>query len=241
MLKLTRRVLLFAAIFCSTAQAALIHPVLTLGWGSDTTDVNTSQAITIFAPFQNYYYQHTNDTETVGSVFLGAELPFLNKWAWQLGAAYYQNITPFNPTGVVYQFADFDYGNLTYNYSLKSQRYLIQTKLLYAINDIIHPYITGGAGEAVNKSYSYYELPVSSADVPMQETFANKTVHSFTYSLGLGLELAVNEHLRFGVGYNYVNLGRAGLGVAPSQDSTDTLKLNNLNTNEFMMTLSLVG
>jgi opacity protein-like surface antigen len=238
---LTRWVFLFVALFCSTAQAALIHPVLTFGFGSDTTNVNTSQNLTLIAPFQNYYYQHATDTETIGSVFLGAELPFLDKFAWQLGAAYYQNITPFNPTGTVYQFADFNYGNLTYNYSLQSRRYIIQTKLLYAFNDIFHPYITGGAGEAVNRSYSYYELPVTSADVGMQETFANKTVHSFTYSLGLGLEMNMNEHLRVGIGYNYVNLGNSGLGTIPDQDSTDTLKLNNLNTNEFMLQLSLVG
>ncbi|MES2218256.1 MAG: outer membrane beta-barrel protein [Pseudomonadota bacterium] len=241
MRKLTCSACLLIALFSATTYAVNIHPVVTLGWGSDTTDVNLSQNITLFAPFENYYYQHSTDTETIGSIFLGAELPFMNKWAWQLGAAYYQNITPFNPTGTVYQFADMDFGNLTYNFNVQSRRYILQTKLLYAVNEWFHPYITGGAGEAVNKSYSYTEIGVTSADVAMQATFANKTYHAFTYSLGLGFELVANEHIRFGFGYNYVNLGRAGLGTIPNQDSNQTLTLNNLNTNEFMMQLSYVG
>jgi opacity protein-like surface antigen len=233
---------LLTAMLSTISHAALpLHPVLAIGWGSDTTDVNVSQNITLLAPFQNTYYAHTNDTQTVANVFLGAELPFLNKWAWQLGAAYFQNITPFNPTGTVYQFADLDYGNLTYNFNVQSRRYLIQTKLLYAITNTIHPYLLAGAGEAINRSYSYSEIPVSSADVPMQATFANKTVHAFTYTFGLGFELDLTDHLRYGFGYNYVNLGHAGLGVIPDQDSTDTIKLNNLNTSEFMMQLSYVG
>jgi opacity protein-like surface antigen len=232
---------LLIGLLSTTAQAVVIHPVATVGFGSDTTDMNLSQTITLFAPFQNTYYGHFNDTETIGSLFLGAEIPFMNKWAWQLGAAYYQNLTPFQPTGLINQFGDPLYGNLNYNFNIQSRRYVFQTKLLYSVYDIWHPYVTGSAGEAVNRSYSYTEIPVTSADVPMQATFANKTVRSFTYSLGLGVEVDVSTHLRLGLGYSFVNLGRAGLGVIPQQDSTTTLKLNSLNTNEFMMQLSYIG
>lgn len=240
MRNLTYLTCLFIGLF-STATYAAIHPVVSLGWGSDTTDVNISENITLLAPYQNSYVGHQNDTETIANIFLGAEIPFLNNWAWQIGASYYQNITPFQPTGLIYQFADPDYANLNYNFNIKNRRYLLESKLLFSVNDFFYPYITGGVGEAVNQAYSYTEIPVSSADVPMQETFANKTVHSFTYTVGLGFEISVAPHVRFGFGYNFVNLGRAGLGVTPNQDSTDTLKFNNLNTNEFMMHLSYIG
>lgn len=228
-------------LFTASANALSIHPVATVGLGSDTTNMNLSKNITLFAPFSNTYYGHFNDTETVASVFLGAELALPKNFAWQLGAAYYQSISPFQPTGIINQFGDPLYGNLNYSFNIKSHRYLLQTKILYTVYDIVHPYLSGGIGEAVNDSYSYIETPVTSADVPMQETFANRNIRSFTYSVGLGFEVDLTPHTRVGVGYNFANLGRAGLGLIPQQESSTTLKFNTLNTNEFMMQFSYVG
>ena len=232
---------LLLGLICSAAQALSIHPVVTLGLGSDSTTDRTSQNITLFAPFQNTYYGNYNDIQTIGNVFLGGEIQFMDKWAWQLGASYYQNITPFTPNGTVYQFADVNFGNLNYNFNVQSRRYLAETKLLYAFNEKFHPYVQGGIGRANNRSYGYTEVPITSADVPMQTAFANKTVNSFTYSVGLGLEMDMTKNLRFGIGYNYVKLGSAGLGVVSGQESTDTIKLNNFNTNEVMLHFSYVG
>jgi opacity protein-like surface antigen len=228
------------SLFALTTQAA-IRPVVTLGLGGDSTDLNINQNITVFAPFQNTYVGHHNDTESVGSLFIGAEIPFLNNFAWQLGAAYYQTINPFQPTGVVEQFGDPLFANLNYYFNITSRRYLFQTKLLYTLREYFHPYITGAVGEAVNHSYDYTETGVTSFDVGMGSPFANKTVRSFTYAGGLGIDIDVNAHMRFGVGYEFTNLGHAGLGTSPIQDGNERLKINNLNTNEFMMQLSYIG
>jgi hypothetical protein len=202
--------------------------------------MNTSQNLTILAPFQNTYLGHTNDTESMESLFLGAQVTLPKNFEWQLGAAYYQNITPFMPYGTVYQFGDPLFGNLNYTYNIESRRYLFQTKFLYSIMKFIHPFVSGAAGVAVNKSFSYTEIPVTSADVPMLQPFADKTYRAFAWSVGAGLEMDVHDHARFGVGYSYSHLGKAGLGVAPLQDSNNTLILNGLTANEFYLQLSYI-
>jgi opacity protein-like surface antigen len=239
MRKLTRSVSLLACLFTLYAHAET-HPMMSVSTGATSTDMNTSQSITILAPFQNTYLGHVNDTESMGSLFLGAQVTLPKNWEWQLGAAYYQNIVPFMPCGTVYQFGDPLFGNFNYTYSIESRRYLFQTKILYSIMKFIHPYLSGAAGVAVNKSFSYTEVPVSSADVPMLAPFANKTYRAFAWSVGAGLEMDVHEHARFGVGYSYSHLGNAGLGVAPLQDSNTTLVLNNLTANEFFLQLSYI-
>jgi opacity protein-like surface antigen len=239
MRKLNYSPLLFLTLFASIANAS-IYPIVTVGMGSDTTDVNINKTITILAPFQNNWYGRTNDTETVGSLFVGAEAALPKNFAWQLGAAYYRSDN-FLPYGIINQFDDPTFANLNYTFNLQSQRLMLQSKLLYSFRTIYHPYLSGGIGEAINKSYGYSEVGVTSADVGMQTPFGNKTVHSLTYSFGLGLDIDIGPHMRFGLGYNFVNLGRAGLGIAPLQDSTDTLKFISLDTSEVMIQLSYVG
>jgi opacity protein-like surface antigen len=233
---------LLGLLACSAfiATHAAIRPMLSVGVGAAATDMNTSQSLTILAPFQNTYLGHTNDTESMGSLFLGAQITLPKNFEWQLGAAYYQSIVPFAPYGTVYQFGDPLFGNLNYTYNIESRRYLFQTKFLYSIMQFIHPYLSGAAGVAVNKSYSYSEIPVTSADVPMLGPFADKTYRAFAWSVGAGLEMDVHEHARFGVGYSYSHLGNAGLGIAPLQDSNDKLVLNNLTANEFFLQLSYI-
>ncbi len=229
-----------ASMIFSTCAHAQIHPVVSVGIGADDTNFSLNKTITILAPFQNIYYENNSDTQTVGTLFIGAEIPLVANIAWQLGVAYNQS-TDFAPYGAIDQFANPFFDNLTYNFHIRSQRYLLQSKLLYTFKEYFHPYLIGSVGESVNRSYGYSETGVTSADVGMLLAFTNKTYHSFTYTAGLGLDIDAGPHMRFGVGYSYMNLARAGLGVAPLQDSTDTLKFKNLDTNELQMQLSYIG
>jgi opacity protein-like surface antigen len=229
-----------ASILFSTCANAEIHPVVSVGIGADDTNLSLNKTITILAPFQNTYYENNSDTQTAGTLFVGAEMPLVANIAWQLGVAYNQS-TDFVPYGSIDQFANPLFDNLTFNFNIRSQRYLLQSKLLYTFSGYFHPYLIGSVGESVNRSSGYSETGVTSADVGMQLVFANKTYHTFTYAAGLGLDIDVGPHMRFGVGYSYMNLGRAGLGVSPLQDSTDTLKFKNMDTNELQMQLSYIG
>lgn len=222
-----------------TAWASL-HPLATLSIGADSPNTHLNQNITIISPYQNSYLSGGSNTQLMAGLFLGAETSLLTNLLGQLGVSYYSN-NPYTIKGSVYQFADPTMNNLAYQYHIESQRFLIEAKILTTLQQQYHPYVTLGAGTAINKTYQYTETPVNTDDVPMSQGFTNRTYHSFAYQLGLGLEKDFTSHFRCGGGYRYINLGTAGLGTTPLQDGNQTIKFNHLHVNEFLLQLSYIG
>lgn len=226
----------------SSMLVAETHPMMSLTLGGDRANLpQTTADVTFIPPFYNSYNGSNHyDTEMLGGLFVGAESDLPANWAWQYGVSYYQN-SAFQVHGVVDQFGDPAYANLNYYYQIQSKRYLIETKILYAIKKVYHPYIDLGVGESVNKTYNYLEEGVTSADVPMSQPFANKTTHNFTYLAGVGIDVDLFQHVRLGAGYRYVGLGKAGLNTTPLQVDTNTINNHVIRTNEFFMQLSLIA
>jgi opacity protein-like surface antigen len=223
-----------------TSFATTLHPVVTLSTGFARANVYSSKLIN-FDPFQNAYIGTNHfDTETDSGLFVGAEMDFLQNWAWQLGLSYFQN-EGFQESGNVYQFADPAFNNLTYQYQISSRRISIETKISRAFREIWHPYFSLSFGRACNKSYQYTETPVTSADVPMLVPFANNTAHTWAYSLGVGLDVNIAANWRLGAGYRFVNLGSASLGTTPLQSGTETISNDPIHTNELLAQISYVG
>ena len=221
-------------------SSASIRPIVTLSLGADSADVHMTKTITMIAPFQNSYIgSKDHDGEVVGGIFLGGEMGFLENWAVQLGLSYFQSTL--HPTGHVLQFADPAYDNFIYRYKIQSHRFLVESKLSHAFREIWHPYATVGLGNVTNRTHSYEETPIDSTDVPMTEAFGDHTTNSFTYAAGLGVDVDIEQHLRFGLGYRFVDLGKASLGVTPLQDSMTTISHSHLHTNEFLAQLTFVG
>ena len=212
-------------------------PIVSIGFGADSINRHLNQNITIISPYQNTYNSGGNDLQPVGSLFVGIESSFFQSYFGQLGVGYYQD-QAFTITGSIYQFTDPSLNNLAYQYHLKNRRLLLETKLLSTFQEIFHPYITAGIGEGLNQAYQYQEIPVDTDSVPMSIGFSNRTYHTFTYQVGLGLDVDITKNTRFGAGYRYLDLGRAGLGTTPLQDGNQTIKYNHLHANEFLMQLS---
>jgi opacity protein-like surface antigen len=235
---MTLKKLLPLCLLAPLIAHAQIHPVIGVGAGADRANLNLSQNITIFAPFQNAYLSGlTNDTEQFGGVFVGLESEFYPAWMWQTDLSFYQT-SSLNASGDVLQFTDPAFDNFRFNFQIQSRRYLVESKLMHIVREHYYPYLTLGLGEAVNKAYGYKETPFSSADVPMGEPFGNHTLHSFTYQVGLGIDMDVYPHVRLGLGYRFVNLGRAALSPSPLQDGPEILSFNNLYTNELLAQLT---
>jgi opacity protein-like surface antigen len=226
--------------FIPTVAWTSSRPVLSLSLGGDLIKEHLNKNITIISPFQNTYTSGGNDLEPVAGVFLGLETELYKNFQGQFGFSYYQNRT-FNFTGSVYQFATPSMNNLAYHYQLSSQRFMAETKLLSTYKKHYHPYLTAGLGEAINQAYQYHEVPVSTADVPMSQGFNNRTHQTFTYQLGLGLDIDLNSHVCLGAGYRFLDLGKAGLGPTPLQEGNQTISYDHLYVNEFLMQLSFKG
>jgi opacity protein-like surface antigen len=230
-----------AALAPTVLFAVTPRPIVTFSLGSDRTNVFSSKSITLIPPFQNAYVGTNHyDTEAVMGLFVGAEAQFLQDWAYQLGLSYFQT-SALTENGNVYQFSDPAFNNLMYQYQIQSRRVSVETKVSHAFRQIWHPYVTAGLGEAFNKAYGYSESPITSDAVPMTQAFGSHSSRSFTYSVGLGIDVDLQEHLRVGVGYRFVDLGNARLGTTPLQSDNSTISNTHLHTNEFLAQFSYVG
>ncbi len=219
---------------------ASVRPVASLSAGVDVVNIHMTQNITILAPFQNSYVANTRIEDFVGGLFVGFETPLFSQVLGQLGVSYYEN-SGYLAQGIVYQFTDPAMGNLFYQYSIQSQRLLLEGKLLTTCHQKYHPFINVGLGRTKNTASDYIETPVVSTSVPMTPGFGNNTSYSFTYLIGAGIEMDIDPHTRLGLMYRYVNLGKANLGTTPLQESTTTLSNNPLYTNEVMLQLTYLG
>lgn len=232
-------VLCLCACFYPLESSAWYRPMLSLALGADAVNTHLNQNLTIIAPFQNSYLSGGANFQPVAGLFVGMET-MLHNFLTQLGVSYYQN-KAYLITGSVYQFADPTLNNLSYQYHIESQRVLVETKVLSTIKQRFHPYFSAGVGEALNQAYQYIETPVSTDDVAMAQGFNNRTYHSFTYQVGLGVEADLTAHWRGGVGYRFIDLGAAGLGATPLQEGSQTIKYNHLHVNELLLQLSYLG
>lgn len=236
--KISKYVIVFF-IFSNLAQAAT-RPMMTLTGGVERGNIANYTNITFIPPFYNTYDGTPNyTTDLLSGLFLGAESDLSSRWKLQYGVSFYQN-SNFEAHGIVNQFGDPTFANLDYFYQILNRRYLAETKLLYNFKKIFHPYINLGVGQSVNESYNYYEQPVSTADVPMSQPFANKIMHNFSYQVGIGVDADITPHLRLGAGYRYVKVGYAGLNPSPLQQDTTTITTKLIYTNQFLLQISLI-
>lgn len=232
--------LAISSLFYPLLVTANIQPVVGLSIGANQASVFQNTIIDTIAPLQNTYTGLSNhNTQVVGGVFLGGETELSSQWRWQYGVQYLAT-DPFNVSGNVFQFSDPLYNNLNYNYYIQNYRVLAETKLFANFTTRWHPYAIAAIGAGINKTYNYYEIGKTSADVPMTVPFMNKTATGLAYSLGLGLDMDLSNQVRIGVNYRWSDLGKASLGTTPLQDSTTTIHYSNFRANELLVEISYV-
>jgi len=228
-------------LFSINAQAHW-RRVLTVETGSDSVYFKLTRNITLEQPYQDSFADENHSTALFGGLFAGLEQPLRRGLLWQIGLSYYLT-SPLTANGTIFQFTDTSFGNLNFQSQIRSQRVLVETKLLATLplTMPLHPYLLAGLGGAANTAYGYNETQVMSYAVLHPDRFSSHTTYSPSYALGLGMELELNPRLRLGGGYRYVYLGSASLGSMPSQESSDKLKYKNLVSNEFVFSLSYLA
>jgi len=193
-------------------------PVAILGAGVVLpTTIGHSQSFPIGNPatdeFFIYNAQPPSQTGALFEVFLGSEWYFRPRWALQMGVDFEQVYTNYNADGTLIQGADVaSEDQFTYRYNATIRQILAEVKLLYQYRERLHPYLLAGVGAALNTAYNY------NTSVPPFYTFtrqfSNNTCTSFTYALGLGLDLDITHGVRLGLGYRFSDLGKVALGPA---------------------------
>lgn len=223
----------------SLLNTQLWSPVISLGTGTAISqDLGASQNFPSPMPgvFNFYNYSADNGVQSTQLFegFVGAEWHGIPQWAMQVGVDY-SSASDFSANGNLTQGIDVPSENTyTYNYDISTRQWLLETKWLYLGFGAIHPYFLAGAGESFNNASDYQ------TNVPFTETFTrdyqDANAKSFSYALGVGVDVAMNAHLRFGLGYRFADLGRVTLGAASVNGSAvdGTLSQNHLYLNEIL-------
>jgi len=216
--------------------------VLSARFGWDWAKVGKSQHVKLldFDPAPDYF-KTDNEWSTrpfIGG-FLGLEFPIVNQYnLWQTGFSFYQTRV-FSTSGVDYFLSEPDFGDREYHYSIRNQRVMFENKWLHQIHKRVYVYLLGGIGAAFNKAYNYHEVSLE-PHTPADGIFSEHTKTSFTYSIGLGTEVAFTKHIRAGLGYQFSDLGKVSLGDYNNGNTDDTITTSNTSTNELVMQLSYI-
>jgi len=157
----------------------------------------------------------------------------------QLGLAVATTTTiPLN--GDIWQDADPDFNNLFYDYKIRHTHLAAKGKLLADVYQLVQPYISGSLGVGFNYAY-HYKSTSKRFEVLPEPPFTSHTTTALTYTLGAGLQRALNTHWSVGVGYEFTDWGKTSLGAAPAQLSNASLNLNHIYTNQLQLSISFVA
>jgi hypothetical protein len=180
------------------------------------------------------------DTLAAGELFLGLRGAINSIVEGQLGLVVGAG-SQVKLQGSVFEDANPQFNNFSYSYGVRNTRVAAKAKFLYdtGIYDL-YPYLSGSAGIGFNHASGFALKPNIIEEIPAPP-FEGKNETSFSYSIGLGLETALDPNWRLGLGYEMVNWGRSALGRGDGQRAGRGIVVKNLRANEVLVSLSYVA
>lgn len=234
----------FAGTTGETIQSnSKYRPFLSLYGGvAAASNAGRTQTLAMEGDFTTYqYFANKSDSNTIlwGGT-LGTEVTLNSKWDLQLGVSFYKP-EDISSSGVLVQGVDPQSADsFNYSYHLKSSQLLIEGKILRVFNKIYWPYLSLGLGATFNKASNYQtNVPPFLTFTP---NFADHKVTHFAYSLGTGIDVSIQENIRLGIGYRYVDLNKANLGsgVIDTTPIPQTLAQSNIHMHQALIQISYI-
>lgn len=174
-----------------------------------------------------------------GEVFLGAQKALTQTLQGQLGLAvgFTSNA---GLGGVIWDDADPLFENFTYNYKIQHTHVAVKGKLLADADFWLIPWVSGSLGVGFNDAHGFHSTPLIFEALSTTH-FSSHTQTTFTYTVGAGVQKALNAHWQAGVGYEFADWGKSSLGRAPEQTQNSGLALNHLYTNGVLFNLTYIA
>ncbi|WP_298624019.1 SPOR domain-containing protein [uncultured Legionella sp.] len=125
--------------------------------------------------------------------------------------------------------------NFTYQYDVSQQLIMAQLKLdLYRWQQLM-PYVSAGAGVAINRAHSYSDRPIPGATTWTRNYgFNSGTKTQFAGSLGAGFDYDFNDKVQASLGYELSYYGKVSTGMGNGVLRADHLE-NKLNSNAVVL------
>lgn len=243
-------VLLLSASFLTfSANAGTMGPVTvqpdwtwvgTLSAGPVWSSGDTTQTFYLTPEIEKSYVA-SQSTHTLfdGEVFLGVQKALSQTLQGQLGLAVAAT-SNVNLSGVIWDDADPQFDNHTYNYKIQHTHLAAKGKLLADAGFWFVPWVSGSIGVGFNDAHGFHNTPTIFEALPNPD-FASHTQTTLTYTVGAGVQKALNEHWQAGVGYEFADWGKSQLGRAAHQTLGSGLALNHLYTNGLLLNLTYLA
>ncbi len=188
---------------------------------------------------KTYAARKSTNALASGELFVGLQKSWSSQWLGQLGLA---AATTGNAKlqGVIWDDADPEFNNHSYQYKIRNSRIAVKGKLLLDKGYWLMPWVSASLGVGFNRAHEYSNAPLIFEALP-NPNFADHTKTAFTYTLGAGVQKAFNDHWQVGIGYEFADWGKSELGRALGQTMNSGLALNHLYTNGVLLNLTYVA
>ncbi|OGV35609.1 MAG: hypothetical protein A3E88_06590 [Legionellales bacterium RIFCSPHIGHO2_12_FULL_35_11] len=186
-------------------------------------------------------YAASNATHTLadGEVFVGIQKNLPKALLGQLGIAVAVTSNA-KLSGYIWDDADSTFNNYSYGYQIQHTHVAVKGKLLSNRGYWFMPWVSASVGVGFNDAHDFQNTPLISQAVTMPN-FASNTETSFTYTLGVGLQKALNSHWQAGIGYEFADWGQSQLHRSSGQTLNSGLSLDHLYTNGVLFNLTYLA
>ncbi len=176
---------------------------------------------------------------SAADLFLGIQKPLAPKLVGHIGLEMAATSST-KLTGDVWEDANPAFNNYFYKYEISHKHIALQGKLLGDVDWQIKPWLSATAGIGFNKSHSFINTPSIFAAVA-SPNFADKTISSFTYGLGLGAQYILDKNWQIGLGYEFSDWGKSKLGSMSGADTNQKLSLSKLHAHSILVNLTFIA
>lgn len=230
----------FARPCCLGGNVSDGYPYFGIIAGASFTNIGKEQTDTSLGT-QGLHYKYLSTDSYSGAVLYGInggyEFKVRSNMLLSLGLGVYQgsNYSAKGQEFVVNPVGDSSF-RTDYTYKVRSTRLMLETQLAWRVyishTEKIIPFITMGAGSALNYANSYHEADPA---IGNRADFKPHSNICFAYQLGAGISYPFNDdNSRLSISYRYIDLGKARFGARES-GSAYFLDVGNIKANEIFI------
>lgn len=211
----------------------------TVSLGPIWDDGGTNQTFFLAPNIQKTYTANpSSDTLFEGELFVGLQKDLFQILQGQLGLEVAATSNA-GLSGTIWDDASPQFTNHSYNYKIQHSHVALKGKLLLDLDLALMPWFSGSFGVGYNRSLNYTNTPFI-FEALSNANFTAFTQTAFTYTVGGGLQKALNMNWQVGIGYEFADWGKSKLGRAIGQTLNTGLKLDHLYTNGVLLNLSYI-
>lgn len=227
----------FAGAMGPVSQFSNWSWVSTLSVGPVWDQAGKTQSFYLTPEIEKTYAAHqSTNTLANGEFFIGVQKKLSTTMQIQLGIDVAAT-SDASLSGLIWDDTDPRFANHSYQYKIQHSHVAVKSKILMDKGYWLTPWISSSLGVGFNSAHAFQNTPLIYEAI-VNPNFASHTQTSFTYTLGAGVQRALNQHWQVGVGYEFADWGKSQLGRAAEQTLNNGIGLNHLYTNGILFNLT---